>query len=142
MGSNSPVDLLAYWRWDDFLSDLDEGAGFNFNSNQPRLHSAIDVGESLWLVTGRPSPHGTAYVLAARLVITAKTHNAAGYRYEVRPLGGHPGWRESTRDCSIEQKQPQPQGKRAQRSFTSKKADAVRSAQSDKTIVRVRASST
>ncbi|MBL8604923.1 MAG: HNH endonuclease [Myxococcales bacterium] len=75
------MDLLAYWRWDNFLSDLDEGAGFNFNSNQPRLHSAIDVGESLWLVTGRPSPHGTAYVLAARLVITAKTHNAAGYRY-------------------------------------------------------------
>lgn len=41
------MHLLAYWRWDNYLRDLDEGAGFNFNSKQPRLHSAIDVGETL-----------------------------------------------------------------------------------------------
>jgi len=39
------MDLLAYWRLDNYPRDLDEGAGFNCNSRQPRLHSAI--GESL-----------------------------------------------------------------------------------------------
>ena len=47
------ADLLAYWRYDNYKRDLEEGAGFNFNSNQPRLHSAIALGDSLWLVTGR-----------------------------------------------------------------------------------------
>ena len=39
------MHLLAYWRLDNYLRDLDEGAGFNFNSKQSRLHSAIEPGE-------------------------------------------------------------------------------------------------
>ena len=37
------ADLLAYWRYDNYKRDLEEGAGFNFNSRQPRLHSAISA---------------------------------------------------------------------------------------------------
>lgn len=75
------MDLLAYWRWDNYVRDLDEGAGFNFNSNQSRLHSAIELGETLWLVTGHRQPGGMRYPLVARLVIRAKTHNPPGYKY-------------------------------------------------------------
>jgi 5-methylcytosine-specific restriction protein A len=75
------MDLLAYWRWDNYVVDLDEGAGFHFNSNQPRLHQRIAEGDSLWLVTGRPTPRGRAYPLVARLVVAAKTINAPGYKY-------------------------------------------------------------
>jgi 5-methylcytosine-specific restriction protein A len=75
------MDLLAYWRWDNYCADLDEGAGFNFNSNQRRLHTAIEVGERLWLVTGRPSPDGIRYVLVGMLTVSAKTFNPPSYKY-------------------------------------------------------------
>ena len=75
------MDMLAYWRWDNYVRDLDEGAGFNFNSNQSRLHSAINPGEHLWLVTGRPQPGGIRYLLVAKLQIAANTYNSPDYRY-------------------------------------------------------------
>lgn len=75
------MDLMAYWRWDNYVQDLDEGAGFNFNSNQSRLHSAINIGERLWLVTGRRVSGGMRYVLVACLHVVAKTHNAPDYKY-------------------------------------------------------------
>lgn len=75
------MDLLAYWRWDNYVQDLDEGAGFNFNSNQSRLHSAIELGERLWLVTGRRMSGGMRYILVASLQIVAKTHNSPDYKY-------------------------------------------------------------
>lgn len=75
------MDLLAYWRWDNYVADLDEGAGFHFNSNQPRLHQCIEEGDSLWLVTGKPTAGGRFYPLVARLVVIAKTINVPGYKY-------------------------------------------------------------
>jgi 5-methylcytosine-specific restriction protein A len=75
------MDLLAYWRWDNYVADLEEGAGFHFNSNQKRLHESIEFGESLWIVTGRAVAGGTAYPLVGRLVVRAKTLNAPGYKY-------------------------------------------------------------
>jgi hypothetical protein len=72
------MHLLAYWRWDNYVRDRDEGAGFNFNSKQSRLHSAIDVGETLWLFTALKAPRS---FLAAKLVVRSKTLNAPGYRY-------------------------------------------------------------
>jgi hypothetical protein len=75
------MDLIAYWRWDNYVRDLDEGAGFNFNSNQSRLHSAIELGERLWLVTGRRKPGGIQYVLVACLTVAAKTFNSPDYKY-------------------------------------------------------------
>src|SRR4051794_36027812 len=50
------MHLLAYWRWDNYVRDLDEGAGFNFNSKQSRLHTAIEPGETLWLFTCLKAP--------------------------------------------------------------------------------------
>lgn len=75
------MDLMAYWRWDNYVRDLDEGAGFNFNSNQNRLHSAINLGERLWLITGRRKPGGIQYILVACLKVVAKTFNAPDYKY-------------------------------------------------------------
>jgi 5-methylcytosine-specific restriction enzyme A len=75
------VDLLAYWRWDNYVSDLDQGAGFNFNSNQPRLHSAIEPGERLWAVTGHHLNGTIQFALAAVLAVTSKTLNPPGYKY-------------------------------------------------------------
>jgi hypothetical protein len=73
------MHLLAYWRWDNYVRDLDAGAGFCFNSRQPRLHSAIDTGETLWLFTCLKAP--PRYFLAARLIVRARTLNPPGHRY-------------------------------------------------------------
>jgi len=75
------VDLMAYWRWDNYVRDLDEGAGFHFNSKQKRLHSAIELGERLWIVTGRRGQDGIHYVLVACLHVMAKTFNPPEYKY-------------------------------------------------------------
>jgi hypothetical protein len=73
------MHLLAYWRIDNYLRDLDEGAGFNYNSRQSRLHTAIQEGESLWLFTVLKNP--PRCYLAARLIVRAKTVNPLGYKY-------------------------------------------------------------
>ncbi len=72
---------MAYWRWDIYLDDLDEGASFHFNSRQSRLHSAINIGERLWLVSGKPAEGGTQYLLVACLQVAAKTENPPDYKY-------------------------------------------------------------
>jgi len=75
------MDLLAYWRFDNYKRDLDVGAGFHFNSSQTRLHTAINLGESLWLFTRVVVAGINQYRLLARLVVSAKTINAPGYKY-------------------------------------------------------------
>jgi hypothetical protein len=75
------MDLMAYWRWDNYVRDLDDGAGFHFNSNQERLHAEIQVGERLWLITGRRRQGGIRYVLVACLSVAAKTLNPPTYKY-------------------------------------------------------------
>lgn len=76
-------DLLAYWRYDNYIKDLAEGAGFNFNSNQKRLHGVLEEGDSLWLFTAQRGAdrHRQAYYLAARLVIRSKTTNPPNFKY-------------------------------------------------------------
>ncbi len=65
------MHLLAYWRLDNYLRDLDEGAGFNFNSRQARLHTAIQPGETLWLFTVVKNP--PRFFVVAKLVVRSGT---------------------------------------------------------------------
>ncbi len=69
--------LLYYWRGDNYRRDLDHGVGFHLNQASPVLHT-IDIGDSLWAFTRAADGR---YVLAAELVVSARTRNPAGYRY-------------------------------------------------------------
>lgn len=71
------MPLLYYWRGDNYRHDLDFGVGYNLNQVNPLLH-AVDRDDSLWAFTRRVDG---AYVLAAELVVSAKTLNPGGYRY-------------------------------------------------------------
>jgi 5-methylcytosine-specific restriction enzyme A len=75
------MDAIAIWNYSNYRKDLDLGAGFHFNSNQSRLHTALNTGDSLWLVTRIVANGHNEYRLAARLVIRAKTINAPSYKY-------------------------------------------------------------
>ncbi len=75
------MHFLGYWVYDNFLKDIHSGATFHYNSNQPRFHENIEIGESLWLVSGIRVKGKMEYHLAARFVIRAKTHNPPGYKY-------------------------------------------------------------
>lgn len=76
------MDLLAYWRVDNYRRDLDDGAGFHFNSKQPRLHTAINIGETLWLFTRLVGAAGRSeYRILAKLVVRSKTINPPSYAY-------------------------------------------------------------
>lgn len=83
------MDLLAYWRLDNYLRDLDQGAGFHFNSKQSRLHTAIENGERLWLFTRAVFNGRNEYRLLARLATAHKTINAPSYRYGPYRLWGN-----------------------------------------------------
>jgi hypothetical protein len=71
------MHLLYFWRGDNYRRDLDHGVGFHLNQANPLLHE-IDIGESLWAFSRRIDG---CYVLAAELVVSAKTMNPRGYRY-------------------------------------------------------------
>lgn len=75
------MDAIAIWNYSNYCKDLDEGAGYHFNSNQMRLHLALNLGDSLWLVTRVVVGGRNEYRLAARLIIRAKTINAPSYKY-------------------------------------------------------------
>jgi 5-methylcytosine-specific restriction enzyme A len=71
------MGLLYHWTRQNYLRDLDQGVAYHFNQSNPLLHE-IEVGESLWAFT-RAS--GGNYVLAAELVITARTQNPPNFHY-------------------------------------------------------------
>ena len=74
---NQTVHLLYFWRGDNYRRDLDCGVGFHLNQANPLLHQ-VGIGESLWAFTRNIDGR---YLLAAELVISAKTMNPRGYRY-------------------------------------------------------------
>ena len=71
------MPLLYFWRADNYKRDLDMGAGYHLNQSNSLLHQ-IEIGDSLWAFT-RDS--NGSYVLAAELVIKAKTINPPNFRY-------------------------------------------------------------
>jgi hypothetical protein len=71
------VNLLYFWRGDNYRRDLDHGVGFHLNQASPLLHQ-IQIGHSLWAFTRR---RDARYALAAELVVSARTMNPRGFRY-------------------------------------------------------------
>lgn len=71
------MPLLYYWRGDNYRRDLDMGAGYHLNQANSLMHQ-IDLGDSLWAFTRALDGR---YVLAAELVVRAKTLNPPNFRY-------------------------------------------------------------
>jgi 5-methylcytosine-specific restriction enzyme A len=71
------MPLLYYWRRDNYRRDLDMGAGYHLNQPNALMHE-IDLGDSLWAFTRTTQGR---YVLAAELVVRAKTYNPPNFRY-------------------------------------------------------------
>jgi 5-methylcytosine-specific restriction enzyme A len=71
------MPLLYFWRSDNYRRDLDMGAGYNLNQANPILHN-IEIGDSLWAFTRNRTGD---YVIAAELVVSAKTRNPKTFRY-------------------------------------------------------------
>jgi 5-methylcytosine-specific restriction protein A len=69
--------LLYYWRPDNYQRDLDFGAGFHLNQGNPVLHQ-VEIGDSVWAFTRNGQGR---YVLAAEVVVRAKTRNRPDFRY-------------------------------------------------------------
>jgi 5-methylcytosine-specific restriction enzyme A len=78
------MPLLYFWRGDNYRRDLDMGAGYNLNQANQLLHS-IDLGDSLWAFTRNRLGE---YVIAAELVVSAKTRNPQTFRYGSYRLWG------------------------------------------------------
>ena len=71
------MSLLYYWHRDNYVRDLDMGAGFHLNQANALMHE-IYPGQSLWAFTRASDGR---YALAAELVVRAKTFNPPKFRY-------------------------------------------------------------
>jgi 5-methylcytosine-specific restriction enzyme A len=71
------MPLLYYWHPRNYRRDLDYGAGYHLNQKNPLLHQ-LDPGDSLWAFTRASNGQ---YVLAAELIVRAKTFNPPNFRY-------------------------------------------------------------
>ena len=71
------MPLLFYWRHDNYVQDLENGASYHLNSKQEVLHD-VERGDSVWAITYCPDGR---YALAAELIVHSKTRNAPGYKY-------------------------------------------------------------
>ncbi len=78
------MPLIYYWVGENYRRDLDWGAGYHLNQSNRLLHE-IDHGDSLWAFTRTPARR---YVVAAELVVRAKTRNPPEYRYGTYRLWG------------------------------------------------------
>lgn len=71
------MNILYYWRPDNYRRDRRFGFGYHLNQDSPAL-ARVNKGDTVWAFTrdriGR-------YVLAAALVARAVTRNSPGYRY-------------------------------------------------------------
>lgn len=71
------MNVLYYWRPDNYQRDRRFGFGYHLNQNSPVL-ACVAKGDTVWAFTrdgiGR-------YVLAAALVVRAVTRNSPAYRY-------------------------------------------------------------
>ena len=76
--------LLYYWHRDNYVRDLDMGAGFHLNQANALMHE-IYPGQSLWAFTRASDGR---YALAAELVVRAKTFNPPKFRYGKYRLWG------------------------------------------------------
>lgn len=84
------MHLLAYWKRDNLLADTRDGWDRRFSSNQSRLHESSEVGDRLWLVSGRPGEHGTEYVVVGCMTVAEKADNPASHPYGAFSLVGDP----------------------------------------------------
>ena len=73
----SPMSLLYYWHRDNYVCDLDMGAGYHLNQANAVMHE-IYPGQSLWAFTRAKDGR---YALAAELIVRAKTLNPPSFRY-------------------------------------------------------------
>lgn len=79
------MPLLFYWRYDNYVDDLGNGASYHLNSKQQVLHD-VDRGDSVWAITYCPDGR---YTLAAELAVHSKTRNAPDYQYGPYRVWGH-----------------------------------------------------
>lgn len=77
------MNILYYWRPDNYRRDKRFGFGYHLNQGSPVLASVAE-GDTVWAFT---RDRIDRYVLAAALVVRALTRNSRGYRY-----GGYRVW--------------------------------------------------
>jgi 5-methylcytosine-specific restriction enzyme A len=93
------MPLLYYWKPEIYRVDLDMGAGYHLNQKNKRLHS-VEIGDSLWAFTRNRMGR---YVLAAELVVKAKTNNPPSYKYGPYRVWGD---LEKSRYFSVDEQSP------------------------------------
>ncbi len=71
------MNVLYYWRPDNYRRDRRFGFGYHLNQDSPVL-ARVDKGDTVWAFTRDQKGR---YVLAATLVARAVTRNSPGYRY-------------------------------------------------------------
>jgi hypothetical protein len=73
--------ILIYWKHENYKADIARGLPYAFNSKQVRLHSAKEIGEDAFIVSGVRRESGLEIYLVAHLIISEKLNNSAHNKY-------------------------------------------------------------
>jgi len=76
--------ILIYWKYEKYVNSIEKGFPCAFNSKQARLHTATEIGEDIFVVSGVRKESGLEIYLVAHLIICDKTlspnHKYGSYR--------------------------------------------------------------
>jgi hypothetical protein len=75
------MSTLIYWKYENYRADVSRGVRFNFNSKQSRLHTATEIGEDVFVVSGVRRESGLEIYLTAHLIISGKSLNPDKNKY-------------------------------------------------------------
>jgi hypothetical protein len=67
--------ILIYWKYEKFVNSIGKGFPWAFNSKQARLHTATEIGEDVFVVSGVRKASGLEIYLLAHLIVSDKTHS-------------------------------------------------------------------
>jgi hypothetical protein len=73
--------ILIYWKHENYVNDIAGGLPYAFSSKQRRLHSATEIGEDAFVVSGVRRESGLEIYLLAHLIISSKSHNSSANKY-------------------------------------------------------------
>jgi hypothetical protein len=79
--SELAMAILIYWKYENYADDTAQGFPYAFNSKQSRLHTATELGEDVFVVSGVRRESGLEIYLVGHLIISGKTHNPSEYKY-------------------------------------------------------------
>jgi len=83
--------ILAFWKFENYIEDIEVAKDFAYNSNDPKLYTLPEKGDRVWLITykGKRYRDNKIYLIA-KFVVAKKTDKDFNDKYGRYGIKGDP----------------------------------------------------